>query len=358
MNKAVSECGMVPSHAEVFKKVADAEDLVLVSRALNPESTALLLENYAAKGFHVKAKTCSFGPMAGFVCVDPRFTKSLDSKQTEWQKREVENAFAAKAGCTQIHLSSKRLSELERDKKIRVLEVESDRKVVECNSPAREKFLFVLLKRNTLWAVFYEPSEPKKTGFAHLRSSAAVTEKDTGLVPVSAMVNPRSGQRGHLDAIAGDYDLFALYPKEGSSHDDLHGVRNVAQKTKLSNTASPKIKELAKAITALSSKELEREHEHMGNITPLLTKIKQQLNTGIRRTSYQGGDVVMHSDETGNPFSSAPDYPLLAFVPTQPPRALHNQSEFVALVKEVRAAGYRATLNPNWRIPNFTIGKK
>lgn len=358
MNKDVTECGMVPSHAEVFKKVADEEDLVLISRALNPESTALLLENYAAKGFHVKAKTCSFGPMAGFVCADPRFTKSIDPKQIEWQKKEIEKALAAKAGRTQICLSSKRLSDLERDKQIKVLEVESDRKLIECNSPSKERFLFVLLKRGEQWALFYDPSEAKKPGFSLLRSDAAVPDRDVALVPVSAMVNPGSGQRGFRDAIAGDYDLFALYPREGSRHDSLHGGRNVAQKAKISESASPKVKELAKAFTELSSKDLEREHEHMGNITPLLTKIKQSLNSGIKSKGYQGGDVVMHSDETGNPFSSAPDYPLLAFVPTKPPRALRNQSEFMALVKEVRAAGYRATLNPNWRIPNFTIGKK
>lgn len=358
MNKDVAECGMVASHAEVFKKIADEEELVLVSRALNPESTALLIENYAAKGFHVKAKTCSFGPMAGFVCVDPRFTKSVDPKQLEWQKKEVEKAFAAKAGRTQICLSSKRLSELEREKQIKTVEVEGDRKLIECTSPSKERFLFVLLKRGELWALYYEPSETKKPGFAHLRTEAAVPEKGAGLVPVSAMVNPGSGQRGYRDAIAGDYDLFALYPKEGSSHDHLHGGRNVAQKAKLPASASPQLKERAKAFTELSSQELEREHEHMGNITPLLTKIKASLNQGIKGKGYQGGDVVMHSDESGNPFSSAPDYPLLAFVPTQPPRAIHNQAEFMALVKEVRTAGYRATLNPNWRIPNFTINKK
>lgn len=358
MNKDVTECGMVPTHAEVFKKIADEEDLVLISRALNPESTALLMENYAAKGFHIKAKTCSFGPMAGFVCVDPRFTKSTDPKQIDWQKKEVEKAFAAQASRTQICVSSKRLAGLESEKQIRTIEAEGDRKLIESTSPSQERFLFVLLKRGELWALYYEPSETKKPGFARLRTEAAVPEKSAALVPVSAMVNPGSGQRGYRDAIAGDYDLFALYPKEGSSHDNLHGGRNVAQKAKVAASASPQIKELARAFTEISSKELEREHEHMGNITPLLTKIKQSLNKGIKSKGYQGGDVVMHSDETGNPFSAAPDYPLLAFVPSKPPRAIHNQAEFMTLVKEVRAAGYRATLNPNWRIPNFTVGKK
>lgn len=358
MNKDVIECGMVPSHAEVFKKIADEEDLVVISRALNPESTALLLENYAAKGFHVKAKTCNFGPMAGFVCVDPRFTKSTDPKQIDWQKKEVDKAFSAKAGRTQICISGKRLSELEKDKRIRTIEVEADRKLVDCTSAGKERFVFVLLKRGETWALYYDESETKKPGFALLQKDAATPDTGVALVPVSAMVNPGAGQRGYRDAIAGDYDLFALYPKEGSKHDTMHGSRNVAQKAKIAEGASPKIKELAKAVTELSSNELEREHEHMGNITPLLTKIKHALNSGIRSKGYQGGEVVMHSDETGNPFSSAPDYPLLAFVPTKAPRALHNLNEFMALVKEVRAAGYRATLNPNWRIPNFTIVKK
>ena len=50
--------------------------MVIASRQLNPLCTDLMMEGYAAKGFHIKAKTCDWGPMAGFVALDPCFTKA------------------------------------------------------------------------------------------------------------------------------------------------------------------------------------------------------------------------------------------------------------------------------------------
>lgn len=72
---AVKICGFVEDHAEAFSTVAASEKVVIVSRAANQLSTGLLAENYAAKGFHIKGKSCDFGPMAGFVCVESNFSK-------------------------------------------------------------------------------------------------------------------------------------------------------------------------------------------------------------------------------------------------------------------------------------------
>jgi hypothetical protein len=59
--------GFPTVHIEAFKRVAARNKMVVSSRELNPLCTDLVLENYAAKGFHIKAKTCDWGPMAGFV---------------------------------------------------------------------------------------------------------------------------------------------------------------------------------------------------------------------------------------------------------------------------------------------------
>ncbi len=59
----VDECHMVEKHVDVFVDVAREMDLCIVCRDLNPASSGLLEENYAAKGFHIKAKSCDFGPM-------------------------------------------------------------------------------------------------------------------------------------------------------------------------------------------------------------------------------------------------------------------------------------------------------
>jgi len=74
-NEAVIRTGMPMSHGHAFQQVANARDCVIVVRAVGRWATGLLLESYASKGFHNKAKSCNWGPMAGFVLVDPRFTK-------------------------------------------------------------------------------------------------------------------------------------------------------------------------------------------------------------------------------------------------------------------------------------------
>src|SRR6056300_52082 len=75
--------GFSEKDISAFKTFCVKKKVALISRGLNPLCTNLLWEGYAAKGFHIKAKTCDWGPMAGFIPLDYRFTKKgqLISKQ-------------------------------------------------------------------------------------------------------------------------------------------------------------------------------------------------------------------------------------------------------------------------------------
>src|SRR5687767_8456368 len=68
--------GMPIAHARGFQQVANDSRCMIASRSVGKYATTLILEGYASKGFHVKAKSCDWGPMAGFVLSDPRFGKS------------------------------------------------------------------------------------------------------------------------------------------------------------------------------------------------------------------------------------------------------------------------------------------
>lgn len=351
MGNAIEDCGMVPAHAGVFANVAKKENIVIISRQLNLESTALLIENYAAKGFHVKAKTCNWGPMAGFVCADARFVKEATPEKINGQKSEILKAIKAGASKTQICISDKRLKSLT-GKQFDVTANATIKVTLKCKFPNDALTFVAIAKPKVGWALYYSPEESKNPKLSEFLPDGKLDDS-LGLMPLYAMVNPKSGSRGHLDAIAGDYDLFALYPKAGSMDADHHTNRAVEGKAKVSDNASPRIKELAKIFIEKTG--LEKEHEHLGNITPVILKIKKALNEGIKGTGYTGGEIVMHSDESGNPFSSAPDYPLLAFIPDQPAQAIRDQKGFVEFIKTVVKLGYRATLNPAWKIPNFSV---
>ena len=83
-DEACALTGIPQQHAEVFQAVADSTGCMISSRAVGKYATGLILEGYASKGFHNKAKSCNWGPMAGFVLADPRFTKAPELvKQAE-----------------------------------------------------------------------------------------------------------------------------------------------------------------------------------------------------------------------------------------------------------------------------------
>jgi hypothetical protein len=74
--EACIETGIPETHADAFQEVANREKCMIASRAVGKYATGLILEGYSSKGFHNKAKSCNWGPMAGFVLTDARFTKA------------------------------------------------------------------------------------------------------------------------------------------------------------------------------------------------------------------------------------------------------------------------------------------
>ncbi|MFY7909659.1 MAG: anthrax toxin-like adenylyl cyclase domain-containing protein [Emticicia sp.] len=68
----------IPLHdAQVFQKVAKEQRAVIMTRTPGLACGMLLEQGYDAKSFWVKSKSCSWGPMAGFVCLDPMLNKSM-----------------------------------------------------------------------------------------------------------------------------------------------------------------------------------------------------------------------------------------------------------------------------------------
>jgi hypothetical protein len=67
-------------HAWAIQDLADRLDHMIIFRAVGKQATRLLEEGYAAKGFRIDTKSSDWGPMSGFVCVDPRFSKYAGEK--------------------------------------------------------------------------------------------------------------------------------------------------------------------------------------------------------------------------------------------------------------------------------------
>ena len=67
--------GFPKNLVDTFQMTADHMCCVVSTRTPGAAATGLIDERYDLKGFKIKAKSCDWGPMAGFVCQIPHFNK-------------------------------------------------------------------------------------------------------------------------------------------------------------------------------------------------------------------------------------------------------------------------------------------
>jgi hypothetical protein len=363
--------GFPALHIEAFKRVAGRNKVVISSRELNPLCTDLVLESYAAKGFHIKAKTCDWGPMAGFVLEDSRFTKG--SQDQAKQRTEIANAFGHKAGCVPVFISDARLTKLRERKIIATAPAGSANRLAVTAAPKDgTNVAFVLVKSQVappggdgpMWGVYYDPSvTPERASGRNPLALAVPGEK--GLEPVTGMVNPddTSGKSGVKSAVAGDYDLWCLFPHE-TAKDMGFGDRAMDLRATMPKSVAPALQQRAAQAGLVFQSPAQKgaiaakkENEHLGNISLGLMKIRAELNREVAGTGYKAGNVVQHSDYGGNPFGDI-DYPLIFFIPKPPGAAVdvavaRNLIDLKTVLKTMSKLGFRIKLNPAWSVPSY-----
>ena len=353
--------GIPTSHQQAFQEVANAQNCIIMSRAVGTACTQLIEEGYSSKGFHVKAKSCNWGPMSGFVLEDPNLTKR-GPNEVDKQSHDLHHAFDDwNAKATRLYISEARRAALESQGVIvRANGGNSSNQIVwgkqypgggtgDNASKALRSMKFLLKKTdgNTLrnapaqvmWAVCYmNPQEAVHTG----------SIKDNGAV--YAMVNPKGlggrGAGGVRMAITGDYDLFSLCVRrdlyrpqtKDEAEDDIRGLDDrMVGVRKLERNIKKKKQDVGEDI-------------HQGNMSIRHSIIRAALNDAFSRKGYTGGAMVHHSDEAGRPFIDDVDMPVFAVVPNQVnPYGLENLEDLREFWTDwVRYGGYVPFLNPNW----------
>ncbi|WP_342360251.1 anthrax toxin-like adenylyl cyclase domain-containing protein [Terrarubrum flagellatum] len=335
---AILATGMPLSHGKVFQEVANQTKCVISSRAVGKWATGLLLESYATKGFHNKAKSCPWGPMAGFVMADPRFTKNPDiaGQRTDLFK-------TVKDGGSEIplYITDERRKDLEGPLKRMIRSGGNINEMqYSAQGPTGQTMNFVLRREfeapgargKQLWAVFYGASE--------VRLSNSLTAPNRGrasnLLPVMAMVDPacpKDVKATYRAATTGDYDLFAIFPQR-ENYD-----RKGADERMVPGSDRFRI-----GIRSY----IQHEDRHRGNLTPRIANIRYRLNNGVGSIGYTGGDVVHHSDEAGRPMISNIDFPFIAFVPGQTEAyCVENTGDFKRFIGGLTAR-YVVSLNAGW----------
>jgi hypothetical protein len=389
---AFRETGMPVRHANAVQDVADRTGHAILFRAVGQHSTRLLEEGYAAKGFRIDTKSCDWGPMRGFVCVDPRLSKvggdAVKVASNRQYTREAieglvrhdalgglsEDAHAHgtvmpdwMAGYKPVVISAERYLELVHGGLEGAANSAGIIKGVSHDTSNRVYFPWALIPiaRCLQTRNYAEACGPVPSGsygvfvdYSNLSHPFEQSAPDTvrplkvlGYDAVLGLINPGSESYGYRACVTGDYDLFAVWaphkkidPFAIKRNWDVRIVDRFREDHP--DDATPHF----------------HQHFQLGNITMRLNMMKVLLNTAlIGNGGFSGGNLVHHSDEVGNPSpglkkSLLESFPILAFVPKDswrkgdlksPGVCVRNPPEFRTLIDICRTGGIVPDILPD-----------
>jgi hypothetical protein len=368
--------GFPARHGEACQEVANELDRIIISRCAQEIGIQLLEESYASKGFGIKAKSCDWGPFAGFAMGHFQFSK-FETGLERYQKQiqffrdgadhtGFQNATVhlSMAEPDVLRLTTDRLSYLAARGKIRLPRGVSDGELLLCDGPYGP--LAFWLKKMAgaspaCWAIAQKVSVPAPLKQLAQANQGVVGVDDTtswGKVDlVKGMVNLLPEDRNLSDpaknCVAGDYDLWAVFPNKKSSM-AKHGMDRQARifagvNPNASQGIKDRVKDLqqdaldraperthVKMVDGRPETFRYQEDPEMGNVSALVFDTMNALNRRIRAKGYLGGRMVHHNDDMGNPHRSGVEKQLIAFVPRKGAYFIDGGSyyEFIRPYKE------------------------
>jgi hypothetical protein len=244
---ACNETGFVPEHAAACEEVSQRVNTIILFREPGPLARGLIEENYGMKGFRIDTKSCNWGPMAGFVCVDPRFTKDpkYHEKNEEWTAEALypfgyinHKYFGDKvtdkdwvADVMPIVISQTRFDELKAKGIINPIPVGAGDYTTLVHSTEFKDGRYP----TTLWIRLMSTGHHRRFGLDWLQGAhqhyVLCIDNDKGFIQfqqryppgvepimfmgretVLGMINPGTKGRGFKASVTADYDLFAIGP--------------------------------------------------------------------------------------------------------------------------------------------------
>jgi hypothetical protein len=173
--KLREEQGFPLEHTKAFLEVAKAEKCVILTRTPGSSCEGPLAEGYAAKSFHIKAKSCNWGATAGFLCLDPFMNKkgeagALDNLKNNYKSLSPtldgkDNTYEGKTSSViPLQISMARLKWLTENKKLQIQGPYSSKEpplpssLIGSGSVGQitVNFLFVWDKKSSTWQVYYD----------------------------------------------------------------------------------------------------------------------------------------------------------------------------------------------------------
>ena len=304
---------------EAIQRTAKKYGVIIGVRFPNPLGATLLKEGYPSKNFHLKAKSSSTGPTAGFIAENPRYSK-ISPDNYEKQSKAIEEAMKKGAESVQLTLSKSRIQELIDTGKISHLQSDS-----------------------------YSATYPGGRETFHIDKNGAIF--DDKHRPVKVITNPPEAGMSfkNPEPVTADYDLFCIIPRKQQDY-NLNPVklRPVLINGKFELT-SPKGKNIG-------SKGMDK---NKGNINFFTETIINDLNKEVHIEGYQGGKLFWHGDESMNPFSPGldmDDKPFF-FLPSGQVTQVHTREQLKKLYSIFKENGFYAEFSPIFNLNSLNIKK-
>ena len=367
--------GIPESHSSVFATVAKETNTVVASRAVGIYATQLILEGYATKGYHVKAKSCDWGPMAGFVLADPSLgKKGTGGDARGWQEGKVAeamNKYGAMA--LPLYISAERkagLAALMLRAGKTYNEEKIDDNTYRVSAAAKDGQLheFILVKVTSIaqtsraynpsgsdWAVCYGEDNTLVTTCSEQRKHSITTLSGGSYTQLCGLTNPLGyGAKAPANCKGvqtGDYDLWGVFPKDRFFSDTEREVVLAATNGRKDSFWQRDVDGSDQFIKTY--KEYTRqEGAHTGNLSLLIEEIAVRVNTGCMKAG-SGGWVVHHSDEAGRPLVDEVDYEAVVYFPDGRIWIMESEQDVKTLRAQLVQLDYVPLFNPIW---NFKLG--
>ncbi len=346
--------GMPWAHMQAFLTVARQQQCIIIVRATGPACLGLLEEGYDTKGYRIHGKSCDWGPMAGFVMRDPRLNKYglvkagfnrakhleallLDSEGQGW-----------KASVTPLKISRGRIGWLTANGYINPVR-KAERWDGTANHPTGISFKYSLIPDPVipgLYGVYFDQTELHRRWLQEKGGAVVHYHPRYGASyePMLAMTNPpeHRSYRGetYLNAITGDYDLFAVWPYVGSYDAGPYGLDHRplgTVKGSVTQAERENVERLERNFT------VNGQGTKLGNITPRIYLICQLINSIVARQQ-----VLWHSDEAARPFLDDVDLPVMAFTPAGNYVGIETIFDFKVFIRYCDEAGIKVSLSNAW----------
>lgn len=363
--------GIAFEHLVPFQRYATESNCVIGVRAVDPLATGLISGGHPTKNFLIKGKSASWGPQAGLICADQRFSKleDRDPKDIEKYNKQVRQCLdAGHARVGPLIVGRERLEEIREhffqnaaksgnEPALRLSEASVNGDIeIRARAPSGEYYLF-----------HGKQVDERAYRIEHQGQPLEVLKG----APLDVRLLANGPERCHQPPppnelpLTADYDLLMIGPSlaQLDERDNLR-LPDVSHGKFMQrfNHYSPSAQERMLRETAIDLRNPAQfyaaEDKLVGNASQRIKQMIPEINNAL--VGREGQWLVHHNADSGSPATDpAANYPATFFLPQRIGRfdeicVIENNQELAELVQQAKDGGYHMPINPLWDDPGLT----